>query len=49
MIGAFKKLSSEKKLALYFSLLTSLVLKIFSQKLCSDDDENNDVNSLYGV
>ena len=33
MIGTFKKLSSEKKLALYFSLLTSLVLKIFSDQI----------------
>ena len=29
MIGTFKKLSYGKKLGLYFSLLASLVLKIF--------------------
>ena len=28
-IGTFKKLSYEKKLSFYFSLLTSLILKIF--------------------
>ena len=28
MIGTFNKLSNERKLGLYFSLLTSLVLKI---------------------
>ena len=32
MTGTFKKLSDEKKLSLYFSLLTSLVLKIFSDQ-----------------
>ena len=32
MIVTFKKLSYEKKLGLYFSLLTSLVLKIFSNQ-----------------
>ena len=32
MIGTFKKLSYEKKLGLYLSLLTSLVLKIFSDQ-----------------
>ena len=32
MIGTFKKLSYERKLGLYFSLLTSLVLKIFSDQ-----------------
>ena len=31
MIGTFKKLSYEKKLSLYFSLLTNLVLKILSE------------------
>ena len=32
MIGTVKKLSYERKLTLYFSLLTSLVLKIFSDQ-----------------
>ena len=32
MIGTFKKLNYERKLGLYFSLLTSLVLKIFSDQ-----------------
>ena len=32
VIGTFKKLSYERKLGLYFSLLTSLVLKIFSDQ-----------------
>ena len=32
MIVTFKKLSYEKKLDLYFSLLTSLVSKIFSDQ-----------------
>ena len=32
MIGTFKKLSNEKKLGLYFSLLTRLVLKTFSDQ-----------------
>ena len=31
MIGTFQKLSYEKKLGLYFSLLTSFVLKIYVQ------------------
>ena len=29
MIGTFKKLSCDRKLGLYLSLLTSLVLRIF--------------------
>ena len=32
MIGTFKKVSYKKKLGLYDSLLTSLVLKIFSDQ-----------------
>ena len=32
MIGTFKKLSYERKLGLYFSLQTSLVLKIYSDQ-----------------
>ena len=32
MIGTFKKLSYERKLSLYFSLITSLVLRIFSDE-----------------
>ena len=32
MIGTLKRLSCERKLGLYFSLLTSLVLKIFSDQ-----------------
>ena len=32
VIGTFKKLSYEKKLGLYFSLQTSLVLKIHSNQ-----------------
>ena len=32
MIGTFKKLSYEKKLSLYLSLLTSLFLKILSDQ-----------------
>ena len=32
MIGTLKKLSNEKKLGLYFSLLIRLVLKIFSDQ-----------------
>ena len=31
VIGTFMKLSYERKLGLHFSLLTSLVLKIFSE------------------
>ena len=36
MIGTFKKLNYERKLGLYFSLLTSLVLKIFSDQSFKD-------------
>ena len=32
VIGTFMELSYERKLGLYFSLLTSLVLKIFSDQ-----------------
>ena len=32
MIGTFKKLSYERKLSLYFSQITSLVLRIFSDE-----------------
>ena len=35
MIGTVKKLSYEKKLGLYFSLLTSLVLKYFQIRVSS--------------
>ena len=46
MIGTVKKLSYEKKLGLYFSLLTSLVLKYFQINVSSKTNPRNQAKGV---